>query len=200
MILLNFLRDIMEKIGNNPNKYWEKYYSEAVAFTSSSSFCKFVCDTIDLTDMRVLELCCGDGRDTFVLGRHCRAITAVDYASRPTSNKNITFVKSDINDFLKFKKPSNYDLVYCRFGIHSVTEEIEDQILQFSNYIAFEFRSDKDNSFIDDHYRRTINGSNFIKKLLQNRFEICYYKEATNLAVYKDQDPVIIRVVARKEV
>ena len=65
--------------------------------------------------------------------------------------------------------------------------------MQFSNYIAFEFRSDKDNSFIDDHYRRTINGSNFIKKLLQNQFEICYYKEATNLAVYKDQDPVIIR-------
>tara|TARA_Y100001938_G_scaffold149940_1_gene238819 strand:- start:19370 stop:19942 length:573 start_codon:yes stop_codon:yes gene_type:complete len=190
----------MEKIGNNPNKYWKKYYSETAAFTLSSSFCKFVCDTIDLTNMRVLELCCGDGRDTFVLGHHCSSITAVDYASTITSSKNITFIKSDINDFLKFKKPSNYDLVYCRFGIHSVTEDIEDQILQFSNYIAFEFRSDKDNSFIDDHYRRTINGSNFIKKLLQNQFEICYYKEATNLAVYKDQDPVIIRVVARKEV
>jgi hypothetical protein len=89
-------------------------------------------------------------------------------------------------------------LTYCRFGLHSITEEIEDVILQHSNEIFFEFRSDKDNSYKEDHFRRRINGNNFLSKLIDFQYEIVYYKEAKDLAIFENQNPYIIRVIAKK--
>ena len=92
-----------------------------------------------------------------------------------------------------------YDATYCRFGLHSVSEDIEDVILKNSREIYFEFRSDKDDSYLKDHYRRKINGNDIVKKIIDLGYQLLYYKESKDLAVYKEQNPIIIRIIAKKE-
>lgn len=189
----------MEKTGKHQNKYWAEYYKNNNANKLASPFCKFICDNLDLKNKKILELCSGDGRDTYNLAKHCKHITAVDYATKPENSTNAFFNQARIEDFLQDLDSKSYDFVYCRFGLHSVTEKVEDLILDFCNKIVFEFRSDKDDSFEKDHYRRTINGNRFIEKLINKNYEISYFIESNKLAVFASQDPMIIRVIASKK-
>ena len=100
--------------------------------------------------------------------------------------------------FLNRVNSRDYDATYCRFGLHSLSETIEDLILDFSRLIFFEFRSDKDDSFIDDHYRRTINGNIFLQKIINKGYDVLYFEESKGLALYGKEDPMIIRVVAQR--
>lgn len=67
----------------------------------------------------------------------------------------------------------------------------------------------KDNMFIQstkisategftDHYRRFLSLSNTTEKLKSINFSILYQIESTGLAKYKDEDPMIIRIIAQK--
>ena len=186
----------MEETGKPQNNYWVDFYKLNTLTDKPSGFCTYVCDNYNLKDKKIVELCCGNGRDSYFLSNHCKEIHAVDRAIKLKELVNLRSHKQDIIDF--FPPTQHFDLTYCRFGLHSITEEIEDVILQHSNVIFFEFRSDKDNSYKEDHFRRRINGNNFLSKLIDFQYEIVYYKEAKDLAIFENQNPYIIRVIAKK--
>lgn len=180
-------------------KYWENFYcSKKEKKHSPSDFCRFVCDTFSFHEKTMIDFCCGNGRDSYHLAKYSSRIFAIDYAIQNDNMDNITFIQSEILQFIQSNKNNQFDITYSRFGLHSLDEETENAILDYSNTVFFEFRSDKDTSFINDHYRRTINGNYFIKKLIDRGYEIIYFIESNNLAVYAEEDPMIIRVIASK--
>ena len=187
----------MEKTGQLQNNYWIEFYKKNNLIQNPSDFCLFVCDNYNLKNKNILELCCGNGRDSYYLSQNCTQITALDKAIKIKEAKNLKSLQMDIVDFYE-NNNQVYDTTYCRFGLHSVSEDIEDVILKNSIEIYFEFRSDKDDSYLNDHYRRKINGNNFVKKIIDLGFELLYYKESKDLAIYKEQNPVIIRIIARR--
>jgi len=178
--------------------YWEGFFKLNKSIDRPSQFCDYVLKNYDFSDKRILEICSGNGRDSYFLSHFCKKIVAVDKALKPSDGKNLTFVKSEIGSFLQSTEET-FDLTYCRFGLHSVNRSLQTEILNFSKNVFFEFRSDKDSSYKKDHYRRKINGNEFLKCLIKHNYEILYFKESKGLAILGDQDPMIIRVIAKKK-
>ena len=48
------------------------------------------------------------------------------------------------------------------------------------------------------HYRRYMDLDGFVAKLESRGFEVLYCIEDNDLAVYKDDNPYVIRIIARK--
>ena len=62
------------------------------------------------------------------------------------------------------------------------------------------FRSDcGDNTFLTDHKRRFIDSNVFVRKMLSLGFVLLYFTEKNNLSIYKDDNPVLMRIVLRKK-
>jgi tellurite methyltransferase len=106
------------------------------------------------------------------------------------------------------------DIVYSRFFFHSITEENEDKLLSSivnnarrGTYICIEARTMNDplllagdklsiNEHVTDHYRRFLDYHSFIDKLLKYGLTVHYSTEVNNVAIYKDDNPYVLRVIA----
>ena len=55
-----------------------------------------------------------------------------------------------------------------------------------------------EHEFITDHYRRFLDPSVFLKKLLDD-FHIKYYEISNGFSKYKESDPIIIRTIIEKK-
>jgi len=131
------------------------------------------------------------------------------------------FKQLDFNHLDKFsiehkQTLQNINIFYSRFVLHAIPEILEDKILNFAydnmslkSLMIHEFRTNKDplskkgmtlssNEMLTDHYRRFIDLSRFIKKVTNMGFELIYSIESDNLAIFKEDNPVVARVVFRK--
>jgi hypothetical protein len=100
-------------------------------------------------------------------------------------------------------------LFYLRFFLHSIPEDVQDTLLGVisasarpGDTFAAEFRTDKDEDkshvFLK-HYRRFQNGPAFGVQLRErHNFTVLEEREGTGLAPYKDEDPELYRVIARR--
>ena len=186
----------MDQTGRPQNKkqYWENFYTKE-HILEPSDFCKYIVSNYYLPE-KVFDLCCGNGRDTYHLSKYTKSVTGVDYASENKDINNISFIKSDLRDFLHSISSGSF---YCRFGLHAIEEDLEDLILNKGKKLFLEFRSDKDRDFVDDHYRRLINSHNFINKLRSRDYNIEVFIESQGLAIFKEFDPYVIRVVCNRK-
>jgi len=66
--------------------------------------------------------------------------------------------------------------------------------------LAFEVRSKKDEELnhIFEHQRYYRTGKEMLDILDKNGYELMYFQESQGLAKFKNEDPWIIRVIARK--
>jgi predicted TPR repeat methyltransferase len=150
----------------------------------------------------VLECGCGDGRDGYVLSRKYRVHGVDNSGYIPKSeDSNLTF---SCDNFVEMKK-EGYDLLYSRFTFHSITNDQHSTFLKtvpIDTYLAIEARSVKG---VDDHvhhgkdhYRNYIDET-YIKKLLnENGFDIILFEEGRDMAVYKEENPICIRIICKK--
>lgn len=187
----------MDQTGEYRSDYWKDYYETHFTPTYPSQFAKFVTSQYRLANEDVLDLCCGNGRDSYYLGEHANRVVGVDVGCCPEPRDNVMFVQTDIDTFSHIYNDS-FTTVYCRFGIHAVTEEVQDTIFRFGEFLCLECRSDKDRSFIPDHYRRLINFADLQQQLPRYGYNILFAQESRGLAKHGYQDPVIIRVIAEK--
>ena len=203
-------------------RFWRNYYKKHRDNDVPSSFAVFCFDKYLKPHTALLELGCGNGRDAFYFAKNDIDVTALDleneeikYLIRKNKYKNLKFLNKN---FVKFRKDSEYDTVYSRFTIHSISEEDENETLKnaYNNLrneglFLIEVRSIKDNMFstseklsdnegATDHYRRFINFEEIKQKLENLNFSIIYSVESIDLAPYKDENPMIIRIVAKKTV
>lgn len=204
------------------NIFWNKFYKK-FNLSVPSNFAKFVVKNKYFKKGYVLDVGCGNGRDSFYFFKSGNKIIGIDKSemaiklnkkilSNSFFKKNICSKKLNLN-FTKDKKISN---IYARFFIHAITAE--DQFYFFKNIkkiiskntkIFLEFRTIKDpmmkigkkiskNERISDHYRRFINTQEFEKELKILNFKIIYKKESFNFAKYKNEHPHICRMILSK--
>jgi len=184
--------------------YWKQFVGEVTL--DNSSFARFCLPYME-PEGRLLDVCCGNGRDSFYFTRQDMDVYAFDVREIGdlTFNYKMLDLQEDKHNF-SFRNIL-FHYVYCRFVLHSVPERLEDYILINSNNVLLndgllfiEARSDKGDihTGINNHYRRLINYQTLRQKLLNLNFEIVYTSEEKGLSVYNGEDPVLLRVIAKK--
>lgn len=194
------------------NQYWDEVYSANKLDHQPSSFAQYVEEKYLGKGMSLLELGCGNGRDSLFFAQKEKEVLALDLSSKTIENlssldiKNIEFLNQDFSNLTKF---SGLDYVYSRFTMHSVDEETEEkvfsqlpQVLKVGGLFLMEARSTKDEqlekTFGEGHFRRYLDFAATVEKLENLNFQILEKKESQGLSPYQKEDPFLIRLVARR--
>jgi hypothetical protein len=176
-------------------EYWKRFYTSNHT-SNPSSFAKWVIKHPILNEVQTLvDLCCGNGRDSYFLGKKF-SVLGVDQAVKPNDSKTTIFFQEDISNYIE--NNSCPDAVYIRFGLHAIEEETEELILNWcSGILLIETRSVHDVPDNKDHLRRLTDGTALLRKLIDRDYEIIHYSESRNVAKFRGEDPLIIRLIAR---
>lgn len=202
--------------------YWNEYYKKNIAPSEPSKFAKDILKYLE-SGKKLIELGCGNGRDAIFLSNNKIDVVAVDQCESSINNLKSSVLKNNIkfvaDDFIETKllEKESFDYVYSRFTLHSISEKQEDKLikrvheaLKKDGLLLIEVRSVKDelfglgekidrNTYIyNNHFRRFIVLDELIEKLTSIGFKIDFADENNNYAVYKDQNPIVIRIRARK--
>lgn len=204
-------------------EYWNEYYKErAKDALVPSDFAKHIAEILK-PDSQVLELGCGNGRDSLFFLRQGFRVTAVD-----ASDFAIGLLKEEVADRARFVcgdfvecgeiYGDKYDCIYSRFTLHAITKEQEDRLLgnvfralRSGGFFCIEARTVHDdiyglgeevgyNEFIyNDHFRRFIEAEEFREKLESIGFSVVSLEENTGFSKTAESDPMLMRCVAKVE-
>lgn len=204
--------------------YWDKFYkdhSNRDDISECSTFASFCCDVLfDKEPRTIVELGCGNARDA----KHFSREHLVYGLDQSISNEVISSNKSSSlklleRDFVheRYNFCEKIDVFYSRFSIHAIT--VDDQkkllpnifnILDTGGLFCIEARTINDPKFAvgkhicdttyfnDGHTRRFIDSQEFLNEVLTLGFKLKYFNEQDNLSIYKDDNPVLMRVILEK--
>ena len=193
-------------------KYWNKTYATAALPTAPSDFAEF-CISLFEPNSQILELGCGNGRDSLFFASKGFRVYGCDQSEisikklRKLGLDNPVFLDTDV---LSFKEKFNVNAIYARFFLHAISEGNYFKILNWiyknlppGGIFLSETRSDKTpleevGKHFEEHFRRLLNYKDFKSDLESLGFFIEFSEEAKNRAFYKDENPYVIRVVAKK--
>ena len=207
-------------------KYWTEYYVENPEPTSPSSFAAFVLSKLD-KDKNLIELGCGNGRDSIYFAKNNLNVISVDqvqeeinYLNQNYKEDNLLFITEDFTNLSNTNSEdiisTDFDYIYSRFTFHSINENKENKTLDWiknnlkqGGYFFLEARSLNDLMFkqgrilsetenFTNHYRRFMDLKKISFKLESRNFEIVYKIEDNDLAIYKNDNPYVIRIIAKK--
>lgn len=174
-------------------EYWEDFY-KSFDVKSPSSFAKFCLDYIDKSKT-LIDVGCGNGRDSYFFAKHGINTIGVDQANQPKEAHKVRFMREDYA-----KIPFINNQVYARFFLHAIENlEIAQFLLKCNGLVMLEFRSVGDIPIIyQDHRRNMVDGRSVFETLADQDFTILWYQLSHGLAKYKDEDPLICRIIAKK--
>lgn len=206
---------------NDDKSYWAKFYEHNQNPFSQSLFAEFILKYAP-KNAKILELGCGNGRDSVFFhqkGLRVKAIDAceneIEYLKAHYANENLEFENAD---FCALDEISNaYDVIYSRFTLHSITKKQQERLLPFvynalkaQGLFCVEVRGLKnslfnqgvalgDNAFIyDEHYRRFLDFEILCDELKNLGFNLLFAKEDKGFAPFKNEDDFFIRIIAQK--
>ena len=199
--------------------YWNKFYNKK-SIISESTFAKFTNKKIINKKGKLLDIGCGNGRDSYFFNKKGFKVTGIDISKKAIQKnskhkiKDLKFKKFDIG---KDKIKDKFDIIYCRFFVHTVDQMLENKLIQLiknsknkGTMVFFEFRNYKDKifgkfnaldhnkviEFEKGHFRRIINPQIFKKKfLLKTKSKLIYQKNGINLSVVKKDNPNLSRMI-----
>lgn len=183
--------------------YWNDFYKNNLLISECSDFCAFVMNFFENYNeiKNIIDCGCGNGRDSYALSE-LYIVHGVDNSGYIPKNKENLIFSSD--NFITINKAA-YDLIYSRFTLHSISNESQDNFLSSipsGKYLAIETRSvngEDDYVYHGKTHYRNYTDITYLKNLLnKHNFEIMYIKEGDNMAKYKDENPICIRVVCKK--
>ena len=170
-------------------QYWREFYSRPHTL-EPSPFAVWARQF--LYGKRVLDLGCGNGRDTNYL-RCTNDAIGVDLFAPEGPQFRRQSIESYLEDVPKA------EVFYCRFLFHAIGEELQRLILYTCRtagaVIYIEVRSTLDTPN-PDHERRLIDGQELLAWLQRNHFYILHYEEGHGLAEFGGENPHVIRIVA----
>jgi hypothetical protein len=206
--------------------YWSNFYNRT-AFEAGSPFFEAVNARPETPDA-IIDVGCGDGRDAIAFGLAGRTVLGLDrsevavrHASARAAEMGIgeraRFAVCDLADADAFRKEvammagqaTGPMLFYLRFLLHSIPEPVQETLLgaisesaRPGDQFAAEFRTDMDEKLektFPKHFRRYQNGPAFGEALRDRYgFEVLEEVEGQGLSPYKDEDPHLYRVIARR--
>ena len=201
--------------------YWDNFYIKKNKI-KESSFARFVLSKVKKGKIKksLIDIGCGNGRDSIFFSKNNFCVTGIDISKKAIKknlffkNKNLTFIKFDVE---KNKTSKKFDIIYCRFFLHTINEHGETKLLQLikrikkkNSMVCFEFRNFKDQifkkykkrkhnqvvEFEKGHYRRMINPIMFLEKCVKIiNCKMIYFKSSKNLSVVKYDNPNLSRVI-----
>jgi len=208
--------------------YWDKYYQQYgkdKSISACSTFADYCLKNFFPAGGNIVELGSGNGRDAIYFAQHKNNVIAIDQSTVAIDMEK-EGLPSEVGkllnpvarDFVKedYSTYGDIDIFYSRFTIHSITKEDEEVLLpklytslKSGGLLCIEVRTVKDplygvgeycdiDTYSTDHRRRFINSNNFLKSVLKLGFELVYFTEKNNLSVYKDDNPVLMRIILRK--
>jgi tellurite methyltransferase len=211
----------------NNKKYWDLFYQKNHKYTPSQ-FCVCLLTEIN-PDAVIVELGSGNGRDSHYFASQGHFTVAVDLSEQAikscediAKSRNIhhsTFFQGDITnrefmhkaiEHARVKSGGREVVFYSRFVMHSMDANQESyflkilfDLMQMNEVVYFEFRSEEDSELkkhFSGHFRRFIETDNF-KKILTNKlnFAIDYSITGRGMAKFKEEDPMVSRIIARKK-
>jgi trans-aconitate methyltransferase len=179
--------------------YWKNFYQN-YKNTEPSNFAKFIYNYFDKDNLKLLDVGCGNGRDSYYLSSKYQ-VTGIDKSSLPKDRENCKFIQGDMVTYEK----EDFDIIYSRFTFHSIPDELQEDLVKTirpNTYLCIETRSDKGlNSHRvhgDTHYRNLTNIDKLKDLLEKYNFEILFIQESDNVAIYKEENPICIRVICKK--
>jgi tellurite methyltransferase len=97
--------------------------------------------------------------------------------------------------------------VYSRFTFHSINDAQQEAFLssirKSGTYLCIESRSDKgleeQRIHGDGHFRNFTSLIKLRRQLLAHAFDIVYQYEGRDAAIYKEENPMCVRVLAKKK-
>lgn len=205
--------------------YWDNYYKENKASSDESLFAQSIFEKYLVGKTgKILELGCGNGRDSIFFiskGYHVTAIDASQNAIKKlqenfTDTKEAVFVCGDfVNEVKIYRK--HYDFCYSRFSIHAIDEKQEIaliknvfRVIKPGGYFFIEARGihdelygkgenvGKDAFFYNGHYRRFIRKEKLQEELEKVGFHVISLQEKRDFAPYGEENPMVIRCVVKK--
>lgn len=213
--------------------YWNNFYKDHKNLNEHSTFSEYVLNHIQYSNKEVLivDLGCGTGKDTFFFANKGFEVLGIDGSETVIDINNKKRDMLGLDRVIKFKcvdlsEESNVQVLmkelneyavendkivvmYNRFFLHAITEEVENTILQnVSKYIMApciimaEFRTKEDEELdkvFNDHFRRYIETNQLLKKILELQFTIKSFYKGRGLSIYKEENPYLARVIFDKQ-
>jgi tellurite methyltransferase len=208
------------------NSFYQQHGKDK-GISKCSSFAQFCLDNFfSKEELNIVELGSGNGRDAIYFAHHKLNIIAIDQSTTAIDiekqsldaevgqylhPKELDFVQNDYTQY------GEIDAFYSRFTIHSITNSDEALLLpnvynalNSGGLFCIEVRTTKDslcgvgkdcgeNTFItDNHKRRFIDSKVFRKRVLDLGFKELYFTEEDNLSIYKNDNPVLMRIILQK--
>lgn len=207
-------------ISEKDNSYWDNYYSHNNVPKNPSSFAKNIVEKIDKTKLLV-ELGCGNGRDSFFFARNNIQTLAIDLSSEAI-NLNSSFNHANVGflyaDFTKLENNSidNIGTIYSRFSLHSIGKASYLRCIEWcsknickggSFFLEARTINDplygkgnalEDDVYITTHYRRFFKIKEVISDLENIGFDITSAIEDYTGSWYKDDHAVVFRIECKK--
>ena len=208
--------------------YAKQEYERGALPTVGSTFAKSIVQKLPPSAV-IVDLGCGNGRDSLFLAEQMgvKRVVGVDLAEvSVTCLKNSAHeekVEFFVQDFScmpvdRFKDLA-MNVVYSRFTLHSVHKNAASATLKWSfealpagGLLFIEVRSIQDplygvgeavpgepDAWISSHFRRFVRIEQLATELVDIGFTLEYVLQSDNLSVYKDDNPVLIRIHARKK-
>lgn len=202
--------------------YWNQYYAGLNGkLAEPSQFAKDIVGKLK-PGKHLLELGCGNGRDSLFFLNNGLRVTAIDASDiaidllnqLTKENDNALFV---CDNFVKCKilYQMKYDYIYSRFTLHAINEEQENELLNNikeglvdGGMLLIEARTTKDEIYgkgerveknayyYNGHYRRFVDVNIFRKKIEEIGLQIISLEERNGFSKTDESDPVLMRCVA----
>lgn len=180
--------------------HWQKFYKQGKqAITKRTPFAKWFFYNydkfgIDLKGELLLDLGCGCGRDTEYFKN--KGILTLGIDANTKEGRYVSLSSALIN-------ASSFKVFYSRFFLHSIDKNnIYSLITSIPKgaYLVAEFRVVGDKPILyKDHKRNFIHTPSFLKLLLNNKYQIEYFRVGRDMAVFKNENPLVGRVVAKRK-
>lgn len=203
--------------------YWDAYYKKDKVTRKPSDFAQFVMPYLS-EGRQLLDMGCGNGRDSIFFAENGVKVTSVDLSS--SAIEYLCNCRGDLpvfavcDDFVRSKVLFSIEYQYCysRWTMHSVDDLQQAEMIQnVYNALApgglffIEVRTVNDDIFglgeqvgerayiYNDHYRRFLLPEELAAQLSAQNFEIVYQKESQGFSKTEESDPVLLRVIAKKK-
>lgn len=224
--LAEWRRVLVHNAADNREDYWNGFYAsrEAKKLSIPSQFAAFVAQEA-VGDGLIIEIGCGNGRDSFFFAKQGFEVVAIDGSSAAIEKcsslrdeqalLHLSFACSSVGtpEFLGAlqearAKTDGAATAYARFFLHAITDSEEEALLtdvskalRPGDRLALEYRTVRDaagEKVTAAHYRRFVDPTDVFVSATKLGFSVDYAVEGFGFAKYGADDAYAARCILRK--